>query len=256
MFRTRDFLLFLVVVFALLLAIVSTVKVDSKTGWWSGIKFSDDSVTYEAVLPERIGLDREEKIKEMREKIAKTDINENLASAVTAETEDKEIEIKDQTEAEEGVFEIKKCSDYSESNVSWQPQGLKFEVVEGARIVFRDKALELTSSSSLDISEREVVLQLPLRVTPAGSDNCLNSSIIGIALDGSLITNDDYSAYKIFSGETLIGYALDGFPIYGSNDNAKTDQCGGMNVDGQYRYYLSSDRKGMIGCFSGTPVSL
>jgi hypothetical protein len=68
-------------------------------------------------------------------------------------------------------------------------------------------------------------------------------------------------------GDTLVGYALDGFPIYnplpGSKDDidAALDACNGLTVDGQYRYYartqdqVGSGRNYLLGCFSGVPTT-
>ena len=86
--------------------------------------------------------------------------------------------------------------------------------------------------------------------------SCLSSDIVGIALDGSLIRNGEHTLYSIFGAETLVGYALDGFPIYGAIGAPVTDNCGGTAMAGEYRYYLSSERTGVIGCFSGESVTL
>jgi len=38
---------------------------------------------------------------------------------------------------------------------------------------------------------------------------------------------------------TFLGYALDGFPIYGPmNDSSSLDECNGKEVDGEYRYHV------------------
>jgi hypothetical protein len=84
----------------------------------------------------------------------------------------------------------------------------------------------------------------------------LPTDVVGIAQDGSLIRESEMALYGVFGGETLVGYALDGFPIYGSNPGAATDHCGGMMVGGQYRYYLSPERDSVINCFAGVPVTL
>jgi hypothetical protein len=64
-----------------------------------------------------------------------------------------------------------------------------------------------------------VVLQLPLPFGPQGK-TCLSYDVVGVALDGSLIRNNEHSLYQVFGSETLIGYALDGFPIYGLNKSS------------------------------------
>ena len=41
------------------------------------------------------------------------------------------------------------------------------------------------------------------------------------------------------SSETLIGFALDGFPIYGAlNDPSVLDECNGIEVNGKYQYHV------------------
>jgi hypothetical protein len=90
---------------------------------------------------------------------------------------------------------------------------------------------------------------------PLNSESCVASDVIGIATDGSLIRNNEVGAYGVFGGGTLVGYALDGFPIYGVSEQ-KADICGGAMVGGQYRYVISSERATIINCFAGAPVAL
>ncbi|XP_066295787.1 uncharacterized protein [Branchiostoma lanceolatum] len=59
----------------------------------------------------------------------------------------------------------------------------------------------------------------------------------------------------------IIGVALDGFPIYGPTDetgraltSADLDECHGRQVNGQYRYHVTSDFPYFLGCFKGAPV--
>lgn len=259
MIRTRDFLLFLSAVGFLVLAITVTAKGGEQSAFSNDDIFSEtDEVIYEAVLPENEPDKRSERLDDLRKKIAKLDIEStNLASVVTSVTDDISVE----TEEEETVLDeevapvIDTCSGYMTKNIDWSTDGLKFEVAEGARIIYRDldNFSGVSTTSSLG---REIVLQLPVRSMPLSSKKCLSDDVVGVALDGSLIRNNEYAIYGIFGAETLIGYALDGFPIYGMNDSAKTDQCGGFMEVGQYRYYLSSSREGVLGCYSGLPVNI
>ncbi|XP_038067378.1 uncharacterized protein LOC119737252 isoform X2 [Patiria miniata] len=66
--------------------------------------------------------------------------------------------------------------------------------------------------------------------------------------------------FSVVDGEPspLIGVALDGFPIYGPNDeNGNTltssdlDACHGRFVNGQYQYHTTSDFPYIMGCFKG-----
>ena len=251
MLRTRDFLLFLLTVTFLVIGIVSAVDIETKQSWYS-FNFISDDHKYEAFLPEKNELNREELLEAMKEKVAKVEINNNLATVITAsDTEsDSEVVVKEDSGG------VNKCVGYNVADPVWSPSGLKFDVVEGARILYRED-VSANNLSSSTMPAREIVLQLPLRSVPFGKTHCISRSVIGVALDASLIHNEDYTAYRVFGAETLVGYSLDGFPIYGLNkEEVRVDSCGGVVENGQYRYYLSSEREGMIGCFSGLPVSL
>jgi hypothetical protein len=67
--------------------------------------------------------------------------------------------------------------------------------------------------------------------------------------------NNELALYTVFGPDTLVGYSLDGFPIYGPSTVA-TDSCGGAMVGGVYRYVLSAERPGLLTCFAATPARL
>ena len=257
-FRTRDFALFLLTVAFLIVGITSTVHTDliGENNMASVAVFEEsESVTYEAALPEEIADPRPSRLASLKEKIAGlvlSPVREEVIEEPAPENE----------EVVEVAGEILLCSNYSApKSVSWQPQGLKFEVVEGARLIYREGAVAPATVNELGetvpgLPIKTVLLQLPLRSFPVSAETCLSSDIIGVALDGSLIRNTEQSLYTIFGADTLLGYALDGFPIYGTNESMKTDSCGGATVAGSYRYYLSTERAGMISCFGGEPAVL
>ena len=116
-----------------------------------------------------------------------------------------------------------------------------------------DQRLETAAGQSVTLAPPDV--SACQRNSNDAGANRAPSDVIGIALDGSLIKNNEYSLYSIFREETLIGYALDGFPIYGQSE-VSTDECGGILADNQYRYYLSKERKAVLYCYSGTPVEI
>lgn len=37
---------------------------------------------------------------------------------------------------------------------------------------------------------------------------------------------------------TLLGWALDGFPIYGPDESLQLDKCNGRTVNGKYQYHV------------------
>jgi hypothetical protein len=263
LFRTRDFLLFLLTVAFLVIGIASTIGIDlsvarQQAALVSFNQGSGEEVIYQAVLPEAAPDTRVSRITELKDKVAAfLGVNKD----VFVETEE-EVVVEEVVAAAD-LGSIQTCSNYAPLNVAWSPSNLNFEIVEGARIVYREVATPAivpvptsTSTEALPIFvARDVVLQLPLRTAPLANKTCLSSDVVGIALDGSLIRNNEQGLYGVFGESTLIGYALDGFPIYGLSKQA-ADSCGGSMSSGEYRYYLSSEREGILGCFSGVPTQV
>ncbi len=213
-----------------------------------------EEVDYQAEVYTKESVSREDRIANLRDKIAN---GESLAIAspeipipeTVDETSPTEVST---TTAVATVATLKQCANYSSYAGLWSASGIKFTVAEGSRLIYRDKI----STDATAIPQREVLLQLPVYAVPsANSEVCLPSDVIGIAQDGSLIRNDETGLYSVFGEATLVGYALDGFPIYGKT-SAVTDACGGKVEAGQYRYYLSSERETVINCFAATPVKL
>lgn len=261
LFRTRDFLLFLLTTAFLVVGIASTIGIDLSVARQKAslISFQDngEEVIYKAVLPEVVPETRTSRLSELKDKVVAF-LGANKDVFVVPEEE-----VIEEVSSEVTVIDgsVLNCPNYSALNISWSPKDLNFEIVEGARIVSRsapEVALAPISSSTEALpifSAPDVVLQLPLRTAPLAKKTCLNTDVVGIALDGSLIRNKEQGLYGVFGESTLVGYALDGFPIYGLSSQ-KTDSCGGSTASGEYRYFLSKDREGVIGCFSGVPTQI
>jgi hypothetical protein len=183
------------------------------------------------------------------------DINgaEVANEAVDADTEDT-IDTPDVLESDLFV-----CGSVAEISGAGFP-GVSFKEVAQQRVLYRSgppvpTVVGTSSSSTVLIPTEEVVLTLPLRLLPVANPSCIGSDVVGVATDGSFIRNDELSLYSIFDSGTLIGYALDGFPIYGTTDQL-TDRCGGAVVEGTYRYFVSPERETILSCFSGVPLKL
>lgn len=205
-------------------------------------------------------ISREERLASMRQKIAE-------GGAITISSPEpvveEETEESDLVTTDVVVPVVQRCSGYREFSGSWQFEGIKFDVTEGARIVYREStsvpksSSETIASGTVLVTEtgREILLQLPIRTSPSTNTHCLASDVVGVAQDGSLIRNNETGLYGIFSANTLIGYALDGFPIYGVS-NIPSDKCGGQMTNGQYGYYLAEERDVILNCYSSVPVSI
>lgn len=259
MFRTRDFILFFVTIVFLLVAIISTATRNSNSNnLYSNVMNAfemEDGVEYTAVIDSPKLISREERLSTMRDKIAsdrELGIYENVEMSLIQEEYETEALLlsEDETETAKDLVtnEVFLCQNYKPYAGNWNPNLIEFSVVEGVRLVSRkDEFNEVVGNVS------STLLQLPMYSVPSGGKFCLPNDVIGIAQDGSLIRNSETGLYGIFGENTLIGYALDGFPIYGIT-NIKTDSCGGLVVDGEYRYYLSANRDTIVNCFSIQPI--
>lgn len=252
MVRTRDFILFLLVVAFLLLSILGTELWRS----WRTLPFMASflegsetaEVAYEASVPAPED-DRGSRLEILRAKVvarlgATTPTESESTPPVTKPTPTA-------TTTPPKAAAVNTCASYQPLVVAWTPQQITAENREGAQVYFERGVPDPLSSTTPEI----IRAVISLRSWPAGSPVCLPTDVIGIAVDGSLIRNDELALYTVFGENSLVGYSLDGFPIYGPSSVA-TDVCGGVVVGGQYRYVLDSERPGLISCFAASPSSL
>lgn len=254
--NTRNFFLYLLCVGFLVIAIVTTIsKSDNgeRVSQNSPAFITTDISEYGVEISEKEKIDREANLISLRNKIASSDKSQFISAPKTVSEEVKEeVVLTSGKKAGED-----KCSGYESPKSFSIPPGVEFEVVEGARIAYREvPVVSFSTTTQTSEYEKEVFLQLPLRTFPMTVQNCLPYDVVGVALDGSPIRNNEVGVYSIFGSDTLIGYALDGFSIYGKNDNVKLDACGGATVGGQYRYYLAKDASVILNCFSGVPIKI
>ena len=272
MIRKRDFVLFLLVVVFLVIGIGATLAQQfsraDRTGWdEQPLPPAQPVATYTATSSDaEREPDRAQRRAALRAKLA--ELGDSVLGAPESDALEPDATSSRATSSAPDTRSllaggVERCPNYATSTVGWQPAGLTFNEVEGARLLERAIAAEAARDTTATVTaslppeqRREVVVQLPLRTLPAPSPSCLPSDVVGIATDGSLIRNDEASIYAIFGAETLVGYALDGFPIYGRNDRAQTDMCGGHIVGDSYRYVLSSEREVVVRCFSAQPIAL
>jgi len=242
----------------LLVGISSTVAIQGGLPGISGMTASvfestPEPTSYEVTVPEKTEMGREARIADLRKKIAALGIADESAPTPTESTDTSPL-----PEAKEAADEVKgerRCVNYGATSVAWNPAGLIIEEAEGARLVYREIVGAPLGSSTVPTVTKDVVLQLPVRSVPLASERCIAGDVIGIATDGSLIRNSEVGVYGVFGSATLVGYALDGFPIYGTSGQ-ETDICGGAMVGGQYRYVIGSERETIINCFAGVPVAI
>ncbi len=254
MVRTRDFILFLLCVAILLLAIIGTQVWHS----WRSLPllsmFANDTGTetdYTAEVP-ATEENRAGRLEELRAKVLARlgdDAREPASEPEPVPATTTPTTVPATTTPT--VVAVQQCSSYRTLAVPWTPQTIVAENREGARVYF-ERGLPNPLSSSTPEVIRAVV---SLRSWPATSPTCLPTDVIGIATDGSLMRNNELALYTVFGGDSLIGYSLDGFPIYGPS-NIATDSCGGATVGGSYRYILDPNRAGLITCFAASPTTI
>ncbi len=261
MIRTRDFFLFILAFLFLVLAIGATRIWHHHSGgeatWWPSPDMSPPQ-DYEAEVYVPPETDYETNIKKLREKIAARGATISAPKEEVIEEPKEEVATTTMpSESATTTAKIMTCANYATLNISWQPQSIKQEVKEGVRLYSETvSGAPPATASTTPASNEKVRALLPLRTWPLTTKQCLSSDVIGIALDGSLIRNNEHKLYAVFGAETLIGYSLDGYPIYGTTPTVKVDDCGGALVGGSYRYIVDAKREGVINCFVGTPASL
>ena len=223
-------------------------------GQSAAVAFSDTSLeSFSATVAEPDSISREDKLAEMRKKIA---AKKNIFASAPADLPEEIIEPEEETSeevSEEEKGEMR-CATYQASAVAWSSAGVKIEEVEGARLIYKVGTPTMVGSTS--VPTRNTLAQLPLRSTPSSAGNCIASDVIGISKSGALMRNNEVLAYSGAGASVLVGYALDGFPIYGGAHSGAVDVCGGATVGGQYRYFAASGNQTIINCYSGTPISL
>ncbi len=232
MLRTRDLFLFVLVVFFLLLVMVFTVSNDrANRDAVSHVDFSEQEISTPTVIYEEKELDRKSIITRLREAI-----KDEKVTLLESEPEPEVVQA-------DSPGSAPACSMNNGLNLArtWPHGGVVVREVEGVRQV-AEVVNEVINP----------LLILPLNPSVSGSENCLKSQIVGVTVTGGLLFNTDAIVYKTKSAGDLVGYARDGYPIYG-NYAGEVDVCGGSNASGQYRYYLNSGSNKVLGCYHGQP---
>lgn len=244
MIRTRDFLLYMCTLVFLVSAIGYTVASDlagAKQDVAPELAFAPEEQTASAygAVAQNDDDSRAAYLARMREKLANgAGVIEGAPIVFTSvdETPEPDPVVGGST----GVLYCDVPADVSGVIAGWNPSSVEIHTVEGAYLVLNGSA---------------TLLQLPSASVRNAHDTCLSHEIAGIALDGSLMHNSDVALYASAGGGALLGYALDGFPIYGAVDPSTLDACGGADNGTGYRYHIRPGSNAIISCFAGTPAS-
>ena len=267
MIRTRDLVLFVLVRIFLSMAISITVLVDGRSeqnhSLWLGIA-NITPANFEVEVPEVALMDRQSNLERLREKLSHDE------SRITPDPDTfigSEEVIKDEAKSPAVATEtmpVSKClypDDVVSKLAAWPLRGVTVSVQGGTRLVSVSEVVAiptLPSEIATTTQQTETIvttlLQLPLSPQKNIVASCLPSEIIGVTSGGFLLFNNDGMVWRNTNADTFIGYARDGFPIYGVYTGV-TDECGGYDHPTGYRYSISLEHQYMLGCFSATPQS-
>lgn len=253
MIRTRNFLLYVGVLLFLISAISVTVTHDfiaARTQPADQLALVVSKEMTPRVVPSSSDDTRGAYIESMRAKLARGEgkipgAPVVLASEMSTEQPPSADPVTSRT--------IMWCSDLRQTDEvlkSWDPSSVAIKVVEGARIVSR-----MVSGQDIEAeATAEPLLQLAIRHVRALEDTCIPSDIVGVANDGTFILNGDAIRFQNTSANVQIGYALDGFPIYGVMPGDTLDACGGSDIGAGYQYHIRADEDFVLGCFAAAPA--
>ncbi len=249
MIRTRDLVLFIAALGFLLVAIAVTVSRQSTTSAVDApeVSFMQSPDTFTVVGSEDVS-DREGFIRSLRNRIG------------FFTTPEPEIVMEDSATTTTESSASLACQDSFRFPLvaAWETKDISVTLEEGARVVSElirlpSGQLGTSSSSSVPRVSRNVLFFVSERAQPAAQPTCVSDSVIGFTAQGALIDIADGSQFTQ-GGNELVGYAFDGFPLYGRT-TAPLDACNGQIVSGQYRYHLPPAGD-LQSCFKGTPIEI
>jgi len=258
--RTRDFILFAVCVLFLFSAINVTLYLDRDASTREVISFAPSQTTDDAVSRPTETLDRASIIEQLKARLA-ADSDVTLVDPSVTTAADAIEAVASSTEVVAGGAQARYCvyPDDTMPNIGrWPLEGASMNIDGSTRTFYTEEEVTTAAQSSSTPAEVEVVettlLTLPTNPAFLGASNCLPSAVVGVTNGGILLFNSDVRQYASWSSQQLIGYARDGFPIYGSYEGA-VDECGGYRHPAGYRYTLSPDREYLVGCYQGVVQS-
>jgi hypothetical protein len=134
----------------------------------------------------------------------------------------------------------------------WPKDGVTIKFSEGARIVL---TIHQSTIGTTTVETIVPLMQLPVVTSRGATATCIDDLAVGVSLGGVLLYNNTAFSYVTYNENEQIGYARDGFPIYGvTTDIEGLDECGGKQTLNGYRYYLRDNDKDILKCYGGTPA--
>ena len=262
--RTRDMVIFVAALLFLLVSIAvtyvqSTLQNQAKLSFDFFDASLQTATLYSATNP-TTEVDRQSAILHFRSRIEK-DRDGLLAIQKDVETVPQEV-VEVSTQPQTGIVANYCGPDDSLHVLQEYPlRDTSVTVTSGMRYVVHTSVLQpvptsgTTSSSTLKQDTQYIkrnLISMPVYPPIQSEVSCIPSAVVGVTANGSLLLNQDASSYFGASEKELIGFARDGFPIYGPY-KGEVDTCGGYLHPEGYRYTLAKDRDFVLGCFVGSP---
>lgn len=259
MVRSRDFLLFALVLVLLFVGIGATLLGDIKNNQdqvaqLGEVSFDNQTLSEyhaKAVLDD---VDRSSNIAKLKEKIA-AGLGLSKGEPVLTFVDESPVNQDELLTDRQPQY----CPGYERVPAlvaSWPSVGVTTTFVEGVRLVQVAEVSPTSATGTIPSFKKRTLIQLPALQQRATTDTCLNSTLVGVDTNGRLIRNNDTARYVGYDEFMLVGYARDGFPIYGfKNNTTELDACGGVQEVTGYRYYLRDQEDFVLGCFAGIPAN-
>lgn len=267
MIRTRDLVVFLVLLFVVACGIALTIIVQKQHTFFTFAHTllgpaHDSPATFVADSTKESD-NTVENIKRLQVLLANNDTTIIPSASVEDTSSTEQVSTPEVLDVSLGVVaSIDQCDTYDDTGLtaaSWPTENVSVLISGGNRLVTHATVqainnLSVSTSSTDSVPTTEVVTLLTLKAYPVKQTytSCVSGEVVGVTVQGELIHNYDAQLYATTHSEELLGYARDGFPIYGVYEG-EVDACGGYQHSNGYRYTLTKERDVVLNCFFNTP---
>ncbi len=263
MIRTRDFLLFVTALVFLIMVVFYTVQTKDQ-----GALSVSDEVDFSAAEVQDITISgvpkndsRADRLADLQKKIAAGEGQLISAPPVFTSVDSPDTVSFDESVVSTGtvasISPVQYCGNaipHIKTN-DW-PNQPRLAVAIDVSVQFDTQLIQKVGSSTQSVLVTDVYTTLPIRTIRSNFDSCLPDTTIGVTTNGLPLLNTDAWQYQAVPGGVKIGFARDGFGIYGPiTPKEELDDCGGQYVNGTYQYHVSNTEN-IISCFAGIPVDL
>jgi hypothetical protein len=262
MIRSRDFLIYMLILGFIILAATYTGLSSRVVNEMQYVLFAPSVSVEREVYSTHSVVDPEERMAELRSRLAAGEGYFDDAPPVFTsvdQTAQKAQATSSTTENYSGTRTVAWCNvpQPSPQAARW-PLNTRLSEVEGQRVVTTQVTTEVqTGSTTETVISEETIVALPIRTVRSTFTSCLPDTLIGVTASGQPLLNEAAAQYANVPTNQPIGYTRDGFTVFGPvADESVLDECGGQYVGGQYQYHVRIAEPFIIACFAGVPASI